>query len=67
MLKVEPVNNSEGKYVRELSKKAEDGSIKLQNYIKCVQPEDSKLTDVLDKSEEEEKWEEQQQPRGLLH
>ena len=73
VLEVEPVNNSEGKYVRELSKKAENdkrynlwwSQKELQEQL--FKPEDGKLTDIFDQSEEEEEWEEKEQPRGFLH
>ena len=73
VLEIEPVNNSEGEYVRELSKKAEN--VKCYNLWwsqkelqeKLFKPEDGKLTDIFDQSEEEEEWKEKEQPRGFLH
>lgn len=65
VLEVKPVDDSEGKYVRKLSKKAEK-LIREKLIMEC-KPEYSKLADILDKREKKEKGNEEKQPWGLLY
>ena len=60
VLEVKPVDDSEGKYVRKLSKKAEK-LIREKLIMEC-KPEYSKLADILDKREKKEKGNEEKQP-----